>query len=232
MLRLILGLWLLFSSVLGGPVLAAEPGFVQAPGFPHAGPQAARGALVWVHGTYGREESGPPDPPDFVGRQSASGLDVWCFNRDRGADPLAGGAERLAGHVRSLRAEGYRRIVVAGHSRGAWLALMLLAHPDLADAIVAFSPAAHGTREERKAQAMGDWSDMWAAALGGTRVVLVQLADDPWDPDPARRLTIARQHWGERLLPVFHPDTPRGHGGVYEPAFDERFGAAVAAFAR
>ena len=52
------------------------------------------------------------------------------------------------------------------------------------------------------------------------------------EPDPARRLTIARQHWGERLLPVFHPDTPRGHGGVYEPAFDERFGAAVAAFAR
>lgn len=215
-----------------GPVFAAGSGFVRAPGFPQAGAAAARGALVWVHGTYGREASGPPDPPDFVRREAASGLDIWCFNRDRGADPLAGGAEGLAEGVRGLRAAGYRRVIAAGHSRGAWIALMLLAHPGLADAIVAFSPAAHGTRPERKAQAMEEWERVWTAARGETRVVLVQLADDPWDPDPAARLRIARQHWGTRLLAVFHPETPTGHGGVYEPAFDEQFGARIAAFTR
>lgn len=219
---------------------AAEAGFVPAPGFPHAGPAAARGALVWVHGTYGREESGPPDPPDFVGRMAASGLDIWCLNRGRGADPLVQGAEALAEGIRRLRAAGYRRVTAAGHSRGAWIALMLLAYPGwadaadtpLADVIVAFSPAAHGTRPERKAQAMADWEGVWAEARGKTRVVLVQLADDPWDPDPAARLRIARERWGARLLTIFQPEAPTGHGGVYEPVFDERFGARIAAFTR
>ena len=107
-------------------------------------------------------------------------MDVWCFNRDRGDDPLDRGAELLARGIQALRDLGYRRVIVAGHSRGAWIALTVLAHPGLADAVVAFSPAAHGTREERKAQAMADWAALWAAAVNnGTRVVLVQLADDP-----------------------------------------------------
>ena len=227
MLRLILTLWLWC-----GVARAAETLFVPAPGFVHAGPVAAAGALVWIHGTYGREASGPPDPPDFVHREAAAGLDIWCLNRDRAADPIPGGAETLARGVRGLRAGGYRRIIAAGHSRGAWIALTILAHPDLADAVVAFSPAAHGTREERKAQALGEWEALWEQAGGKTRVALVQLADDPWDPDPVRRLAIARRYHGDRLLSIFRPETPRGHAGVYEPAFDERFGAEIARFAR
>ena len=225
LVRLAACLWLLCV-----PALASESGFVAAPGFPLAGPAAARGALVWVHGTYGRDREGPPDPPDFVGREAAAGLDILCFNRRREADPLAGGAETLARGLRALRTEGYRRIVVAGHSRGAWIALTALAHPGLADAVVAFSPAAHGTRPERKAQALAEWEGLWAVAAPGTQVVLVQLADDLWDPDPARRLAVARARMGDALLSVFQPDAPRGHGGVYEPAFDERFGAAIAGF--
>ena len=219
--------WMLCRPVLGG-----EASFVPAPGFIRSGPAAAAGALVWIHGTYGRDASGPPEPPDFVHREAAEGLDVWCLNRDRAANPIPGGAEALFRGVRTLRAEGYRRIVVAGHSRGAWIALTLLAHPGLADTVVAFSPAAHGTREERKAQAMREWEELWKAGQGGTRVVLVQLSGDPWDPDPVRRLAIARQYGGDRLLSVFQPEEPRGHAGVYEPAFDARFGADIARYAR
>ena len=229
MLRLIFGVLLLF----GGPVLAADPGFVRAVEFPHAGPGAARGALVWIHGTYGQHETGPPPPPDFVAREAASGLDVWCFNRDRRDDPLPRGAELLVRGIEALRASGYRQVIVSGHSRGAWIALTALARPGLADAVVAFSPAAHGTREARRAAALADWAALWAAAVdGAARVVLVQLAGDPWDPDPARRLATARARLGGNVMAVFLPETPRGHGGVYEPGFDEAFGAAIAAFAR
>jgi pimeloyl-ACP methyl ester carboxylesterase len=222
-----------------GPVCAADPPFVRAPGFAELGPEVAKGALVWVPGTYGKDQTGPPPPPDFVGRiargdgsgEASAGFDVWCFNRDREDDPLPRGAEILARGVRVLRDQGYRRVIVAGHSRGAWIALTALAHPGLADAVVAFSPAAHGTREERKAQAMADWTGLWDAAVNnGTHVVLAQLADDPWDPDPARRLAIARTRLGDNLLSIFQPAVPTGHAGVYQPEFDDQFGAQIAAF--
>ena len=197
----------------------------------YAGPTAARGALVWLPGTYGREQTGPPDPPDFVGREAASGLDIWCFNRDRGDDPLTRGADTLARGVRDLRARGYRYIVVSGHSRGAWIALTMLVHPGLADAVVAFSPAAHGTSAKSKSQALADWAALWDATVkDGTRVVLAQFDDDKWDFDPAWRLTVARERMGGDLLSIFQPAAPTGHAGVYEPAFDEHFGARIAAF--
>ena len=225
MLRLIIGL--LFVS---GPAFAAD--FVRAPGVAFLGANTAAGALVWIHGTYGRDEAGPPEPPDFVSRMTADGMDLWCLNRDRDADSIFGGAKALTAGVRQLRDQGYRRIVVAGHSRGAWIGLTVLAHPGLADAVVAFSPAAHGTREERRAQAMRDWSELWAITGPAARVVLVQLSGDAWDPDPPRRLTMARARLGHHLLSIFWPTEPVGHGGVYEPAFDQRFGAEIAAFVR
>jgi pimeloyl-ACP methyl ester carboxylesterase len=223
-------LWLV---VLCGPVCAADLPFVQALGFAHHGPGAAKGALVWMHGTYGKDQSGPPNPPDFVGREAAAGLDIWCFNRNRADDPLPRGAEILARGLKGLRELGYRRVIVAGHSRGAWIALTVLAHPGLADGVVAFSPAAHGTRVEHKAQALADWTALWDAAVNdGTRVVLAQLADDAWDPDPSGRLAIARQHFGANLFSIFQPREPVGHGGAYEPAFDEQFGARIENFLR
>ena len=218
---------LLFS----GTARAADPPFFQQPDFPFAGPDAARGALVWVPGTYGRDQTGPPPPPDFVHRESASGLDVFCYFRPREDDPLPRGGETLAAGLQALRERGYRRIIVAGHSRGAWIALTALAHPGLADGIAAFSPAAHGTRDERRLQAMTDWDLLWRSAVdNGTQVVLAQLSDDAWDPDPAARLAVARRRLGDRLLSIFMPAEPKGHAGVYEPAFDEQFGARIAAF--
>jgi pimeloyl-ACP methyl ester carboxylesterase len=217
--------------VLCGVAYADDMPFARAPEFKFTGPTVARGALLWIHGTYGRDQTGPPPPPDFVGREAATGLDIWCFNRDRGDDPLARGAEILARGVKLLRGMGYRRVIVAGHSRGAWIALSILAHPGLADAVVAFDPAAHGRGEDGRAQAMTDWSALWqAAVIDGTRVVLVQLADDAWDPDPARRLAIARDRAGDHLLSIFRPDAPKGHAGVYDPMFDTLFGEQIESY--
>lgn len=227
MLRLIL-LLLLWSTA---QAWAGGTAFIAAPGFAHAGPGKAAGALVWLPGTYGRDQTGPPPPPDFVAREAAAGLDVWCLNRDRDDDPLDRGAATLARDVRALRDQGYHRVIVAGHSRGAWIALSILAHPGLAEAVVAFDPAAHGRSEARRAQAMADWRELWSAAVNdGTPVVLVQLRDDPWDPDPPARLAIARAKFGDHLLSIFQPPEPLGHAGVYDPAFDPLFGATIVGF--
>jgi pimeloyl-ACP methyl ester carboxylesterase len=221
----------LLLVMLSVPAFADDLPFVHAPDFAFSGPGSGKGALVWVPGTYGKDQTGPPAPPDIVGRMAQSNMDVWCFNRDRGDDPLDRGARLLMRGVQMLRDQGYRRIIVAGHSRGAWIALTALAHPGLANAIVAISPAAHGTGDARKAQAMADWTALWAAAVNdGTHVVLVQLLDDPWDPDPPRRLAIARERFGANLFSIFQPPDPKGHAGVYEPAFDEQFGARIMGF--
>ena len=78
---------------------------------------------------------------------------------------------------------------------------------------------------------MADWAALWAKAVNdGTHVVLVQLADDPWDPDPAGRLAIAQDRFGPNLLSIYQPASPTGHAGVYDPSFDPLFGERIAGF--
>ena len=102
-----------------------------------------------------------------------------------------------------------------------------MAHPGAADAIVAISVAAHGIRPERQPQARADWAHLWSRARGTeTRVVLVQLTGDPYDPDPGWRRDTAIGS-SARPVSIFLPPEPTGHVGVYEPAFDEALGAAV-----
>jgi pimeloyl-ACP methyl ester carboxylesterase len=233
--RLIAIQQLLTRPARGDPVAPSATPLRPSANFTQAGPASARGVLVWLHGTYDSTASGPPDEPDWVARMADRGLDIWRFDRKRGQDALTSGGEALAGGLAALRTMGYRHIIVAGHSRGAWIALTALAHPGLADAVVALSPAAYGTRPERQAQAMAAWAALWqAAAPAPTRVVLVQLAGDPYDPDPGRRRAIAEAESaraGLHLLSVYLPPAPRGHVGAYEPDFDTLLGAKIAAFA-
>lgn len=234
MLRLIVCLLLLVGSALAADLPDATPLHPSAR-FTPCGPALAHGALVWLHGSPDPVALGPPDEPDWVGRMAARGLDIWRFDRRRGEDKLATGGDVLARGVTTLRKAGYRRIVVAGHSRGAWIALSILSHPGLADGVVAISPAAFGTRPERQAEAMAAWAAIWGAAgRAKTRVVLVQLADDPYDSNPTRRQQVAvqeSQRAGLALLSVFQPSEPRGHIGVYDPAFDSALGERLAEFA-
>ena len=217
--------------MLAAPAFGADLPFTQSPLYPFAGPQKARGALVWLPGMYGKDEPGPPDPPEIVARLARNHLDVFQFARPRGNDPLAGGAETLERGLTELRARGYHRLVIAGHSRGAWIALTAMAHPHLADAIVAISVAAHGTKPERQPQAREDWTRLWAAANApGTSVVVVQLRDDPYDPDPRWRLDVAAKA-RVALKSIFLPPDPVGHVGAYDPAFDAQLGATIASFA-
>lgn len=212
--------------------LPSAPPLTPAEAFRQAGPAGSRGALVWLHGAYDTSNP-PPAAPPWVGRMARRGLDIWRFDR-RGHDPLAEGGVRLAAGLRALRAGGYRRLIVAGHSRGGWIALTVLSRPNLADAVAAFDPAAHGTNPARRPAAMAAWAELMAAvAPGRTRFALVQLAEDPLDPDPPKRRALAAeaaQRAGLPFLSIFQPPRPRGHTGVYDPQFDPLFGAELARF--
>lgn len=235
MLRLIFLLLLLCAPIGAGAALPRAEPLHPSPAFQPRGPEQARGALVWLHGSYDTSAGPSPPEPAWVRRAADHGYDIWRFDRTPGRDPLAAGGEKLAAGLAALRAGGYRRIIVAGHSRGAWIALTVLAHAGLADGVAAFSPAAHGTSPARQPQALADFDALMHAVVHApnTRLVVALFADDPLDPGPEFREDMIRavgRYQALKLLPIFLPDRPRGHDGVYDPAFDRLFGARIVRF--
>jgi pimeloyl-ACP methyl ester carboxylesterase len=161
------------------------------------------------------------------------GYDIWRFDRTPGRDPLIPGGEALVRGLEELHDAGYQRIIVAGHSRGAFIALAALAHPELVAAVAAISPAAHGTRPERSRQAMADFTDRLDAARGPMRFAFVQLRDDPFALDADARVAMAREaaeRAGLQLLLIDRPPEPAGHLGGFDAAFDANFGECLARF--
>ena len=159
MIRLIAAILLLASGSFAAPPntisLPDLAPLVSARGFTLVGPATARGALIWLHGSFSLDQF-PQGPPvqDWVSRLAGRGYDVWRLDRMPRQDPLDAGGAKLLASLRAARAAGYRRVVVAGFSRGAFIGLSALAYPELADAVAAISPAAHGARPERKADAL------------------------------------------------------------------------------
>lgn len=238
MLRLIPLLLALVALPLAGR--AAEPArlFHAAPAFNQSGPALARGVLVWLHGSYDTSQypASPPEQP-WVGRMAALGYDIWRFDRVPGHDPLPRGEADLLKGLAMLRKAGYRRIVVAGHSRGAFIALAALAHPQLADAVAAISPAAHGTDPKRRPAAIKAFATLMHAIPREphhpARFAFVTLRGDPLEPGAATRVSLARKaahRTGLQLLVIDRPKQPVGHMGGFEPAFDAIYGACLAAF--
>ncbi len=211
--------------------LRAEHGCRPDPAFPRHGAARAAGALVWLHAHY--TEGAPPALPPFL-EPLAARWDVWRIDRPPRFDPLDPGAALLAEAVAALRRDGYRKVAMVGESRGAFIAVMALRYPALADALVALAPAAHGTRVERRAQALADWRAALAATAPGAvaRGGLVLFAGDPYDPDPAARAAAfldAMRNAGAKALVIDQPEIPMGHGAARDPAFDPRFGARLRA---
>jgi hypothetical protein len=200
---------------------------------PSSPPRAAmaEAALVWVHPF--ASELPAPEAPDMAHRLVALGYDLWRFDRAGGPDPLTEGAERLAAGTAALRARGYRRVVLLGESRGAFIILVALRNPGLADAVILAAPAAHGRSPARQPQALSDFAAALDAALPGPRLALFLFEDDAWDPDPEARATlfrVAAQRLGRPALLVDRPTEPTGHGGLAEPGFAAIFGACLTQF--
>ncbi len=233
MLRLIAWLGLLVAPALAAssaPVLPDAESLRPSAAFQPRGPEQARGALVWLYDSGAASRPAPAEPA-WLRRGFDRGYDIWGYDI-RGHDHAPG---RLAAGLAALRAGGYQRIIVAGHSRGAWIALGVLSRPGLADGVAAFSPATHDASPERQPQALADFDRLMHAAghAPNTRLVIAQFADDPLDPDPQLRQQMIRdvtRHQGLKLQPIFLPDQPRGHDGVYQPQFDRLFGARIVRF--
>ena len=220
-------------ALIAASPLPEAPPLHPSGGFTPAGPQSARGAVVWLAGSYDTDtEPMPPEQP-WVARLAARGYDIWRFDRTPGRDPLKPGGEALIAGLQRLHEAGYRHVIVAGHSRGAFIALAALAHPDLAEAVAVIDPAAHGPRPERTAQSLADLGDRLDAARGPMRFAFVQLRNDPFALDADARAGMvgkAAERAGLSLLLIDRPPGPEGHLGGFDAAFDALFGECLVRF--
>ncbi len=234
------------AELQGRPQTSAPPGplirsinysFTPDERYVWRGPAAASGAYVWAHGKGLRstDDLRGLQPPPHVRWLNEAGYDVIRFDRS----PTVDQRDRAAGWLRDglarLRKAGYARVIVGGQSRGAWNSLQMLDTPGLADAVVAISPAAHGSGASLNL--LGQTDD-FRRLLDDippqhTSVVFVQFKQDVFigDADARRRMLEERLRpkIGALLL-IDRPDGFAGHGADNSAPFGQRYGACIMRF--
>ncbi|MBV8523409.1 MAG: hypothetical protein JOY71_15010, partial [Acetobacteraceae bacterium] len=174
-------------------------------------------------------------PPPYVRAFNNAGFDVVRFDRS----PLGDEPNRAAGWLRdgltALRRLGWRVVVAGGESRGGWTSLQILNTPGLADAVIAISPAAHGSGGSLRLLAQtDDFRRMLdEAASSRSRVAFVQFQGDFYigSADARRNLVeqILRPKAGA-LLVIDRPDGFIGHRAGDDLRFAERYGINLLRF--
>ena len=198
-----------------------------------AGPDHATGAVVWNHGrSINTEDSDSPTPP-YLRVLRDAGWEVLRFNRPRDGDTLTASTRRLVELVGQLKRKGYRRIVLAGQSFGAFLALMAADSSEDVDAVVATAPAAFGNFDE--------FYDSWRLnatrlyplleRVKRARVMLFYFHGDDFDPGGRgehSREILAGRHIGYSVID--QPAFLAGHWASSTGMFLRRFGGCIRDF--
>jgi pimeloyl-ACP methyl ester carboxylesterase len=196
------------------------------------GPQLADGLIVWSHGYMAGKNSTESAPQSWIGRFTRLGYDLYRFDREWIAD-WASDATTLAAAVRKAREMGYRRVVLAGQSAGAWVSLAALARGAPVDGVISIAAAHHGTVDKMRdtTRARSEWQHVIEALKPGPKVVLVNFADDAYDV--GGRMADARAIFAKSGVGAAIIDDPagfKGHGAGADSAFARKFGPCIQAF--
>jgi pimeloyl-ACP methyl ester carboxylesterase len=226
----VLALGLMVLTSIPAAAIGLDPAFHQT----LLGPQKATGVVVWNHGrSLDTEDYGSPTPP-YLRVLRDSGWDVLRFDRLRDGDTLSRSAQRLVDIVAGLKQRGYRQIVLAGQSFGAFLALMAADDSAAVDAVVATAPAAFGDFQ--------GYYDTWRLnasrlyplldRIRRARVMLFFFHGDDFDPGGrgVEARSILSQH-GLGFAVVDQPADLVGHWISSSGAFLRRFGDCIREFA-
>jgi pimeloyl-ACP methyl ester carboxylesterase len=223
----VLGIGILLSTPAAA--MGLDPAFTRE----LLGPEHAKGVLVWSHGrSISAEDSESPTPP-FLRILRDGGWDVLRFDRPRDGDTLSESTRRLVDHAGRLKHKGYRRVVLAGQSFGAFLALMAADASDDVDAVIATAPAAFGSFDE--------FYDSWRLnairlyplldRVKRARVMLFYFHGDDFDPGGRgeRSRAILSEH-GLGYAVVDQPAFLVGHWASSTGLFLRRFGDCIRDF--
>lgn len=226
---------IVFLSCCADPI-RAQVAFIEDSG-PHRmlGPAAATGAVIWSHGRSVLVEDSQSPTPGYIETFRTQGWDAFRFNRKRDRDFLRKGSLSLAWFAGVLKARGYRRVVLAGQSYGAFMSLMAANISIDVDAVVAVAPAAFGPVQENPKMGALNASRLYPVLerVRSARIMLFYFKDDMFDPGGrgARSEQILSAHQKSHLV-VDRPIGLETHWAGATPEFTARFGSCITAFAR
>src|SRR6266481_1032680 len=225
------------AAALAIGLLASAPAFAIGldPAFdtPAVGPAQAKGAIVWSHGRSINAEDSESPTPAYLAALREDGWDVMRFDRMSHGDTLTDSTKRLVDYTASLKKNGYKQVVLAGQSFGAFLALMAADSSADVDAVIATAPAAYGSFD--------DFYDSWRLnatrlyplleRVKRARVMVFYFHGD--DFDPGGRGERSRDILAARKLPYVVVDQPphlTSHWAAATPQFAHLFGSCVLGF--
>lgn len=201
------------------------------------GPAETKGIVYFVRGGGTKVDAFVP-VPYFIKTLSGQGWDTIAAKVPQGIQansvetlgPVAAFVRRRVGE---LKAQGYKRVVLAGHSSGAWSALLAAQSPDFgADALLLSAPSVFGQRGHPN---FGMNLSELPAALNRVKTpILIIFPDDTvYEPDPVRRAAMVEKHFADAKiahLVIAKPSGFTGHLAAWLPIFDYAFGRCIAAF--
>lgn len=196
------------------------------------GPQLATGLIAWSHGYMAGKNATESAPQYWIGRFTRLGYDLYRFDREWIAD-WASDATMLADAVRTARAMGYRRIVLAGQSAGAWVSLAALQRGAPVDGVISIAAAHHGEAIKMRDQtrARSEWQHVLEGLKPGAKVMLVNFADDAYDV--GGRMGDAHSIFARSGVDAIIIDSPTGfsgHGAGSTTEFARKFGPCLQSF--
>jgi len=197
------------------------------------GPERAMGVLVWSHGRSIAAEDSESATPPFLRILRESGWDILRFDRPRDGDTLTDSTRRLVDYAARLKHKGYHRIVLAGQSFGAFLALMAADASDDVDAVIATAPAAFGSFDEFYSSWRLNAIRLYPLLeqVRRARVMLFYFHGDDFDPGgrgERSRAILSKHRLGFAV--VDQPAFLVGHWASSTGLFLRRFGACIRDF--
>jgi pimeloyl-ACP methyl ester carboxylesterase len=197
------------------------------------GPEVAKGAVIWNHGRSVTSEDSLSPTPYYMSLLQDSGWAAYRLNRMRDGDTLQDSSRALVKEVQQLKQRGYKKVVLAGQSFGAFLALMAADATDEVDAVVATAPAAYGSFSEFYESFRRNATNFYPLLenVRHARVMLFFFHGDDFDPggrgERSREILRARnlQH-----MVVDQPPFLTGHWAASTGLFVRRYGECIRNF--
>jgi pimeloyl-ACP methyl ester carboxylesterase len=202
------------------------------PYWENKGPQAAAGLIVWSHGYMSGKDNTGSAPQGQVANFTRQGYDLYRFDREWIRD-WPGDATQLVEAVKQARNMGYRKVVLAGQSAGAWVSMAAAFRGAPVDGVISVAAAHHGYVKDMRdvTVARSEWQQIVRGIKPGPRLVVVNFTGDDYDVggrmDDARAAFAAS---GVQALVIADPPGLKGHGAGNDFAFARKYGACINAF--
>lgn len=196
------------------------------------GPHRAQGAVIWNHGKPPYRGADGDMLPFYLDRLRDAGWDVFKLERDWSSDDLVMSPAALRDNVNAVYQLGYRKVVLAGQSYGAWISLQVAAWGPPIHAVIAAAPAAFGRYPDSDIfYRNADELYPILQRIRNTRIMMFLFDDDPHDTGdrgaPAREILAAN---GVDNAVIAYPRGWYGHGAANWNGFATRFGPCITRF--